>query len=642
MHVLYELSGDFKLAKIFSETDGSLQLESANGKRFKVKDKDVLLRFVCDDDFFFMPQAKSLADTIDLDLIWECAPQDEFHFTDLANEYFGAKPTSQQLAALLLRIHSSPIYFYRKGRGVYKPAPPETLKAALAAVERKRQENARVQLMVDDIKKGTLPDSLKSQARMLLFKPDKNTLEYKAWEKAVNESGQAPERLMLKLGGMRSAYELHMQRFVTEYFPRGTHFNDVQQAITIPADLPQIDASELQAFSIDDISTTEIDDAFSVQWLDADTLRIGIHIAVPALAMHFDDECAFNTIARNRLSTVYMPGDKITMLPDEIIEPFTLAEQRYVPALSLYLTVDAHTSAVTHHDTQLNRIWVARNLRHNHLDELVTEALLDQDDATQQTTPPLFEFQRELSALWRLMKVLSAERDVVRGKPEGGGFVDFNFAINSNDGNQDEQRVDITRRRRDAPLDRIVAELMICVNSTWGLMLADHGVPGIYRTQQNGKAKMQTAPAIHQGLGVMQYAWSSSPLRRYVDMVNQWQLLSVLRGTAPIFSPTSAALFSIIGDFDATYSAYNDFQDRMEKYWSMRWLQQQAKTVVRAQWIKEDLVRMLEFPMVTRVAGLPNDLQVGDELWVDVLEMDEVTLHIGLRFREKIVLSQPI
>jgi exoribonuclease-2 len=85
-----------------------------------------------------MERAQAEAETIDLDFLWQAAPPDEFGFVDLAREYYGNEPSSVQAAALLFRLHASPVYFYRKGRGRYRAAPAETLKAALAALERKR------------------------------------------------------------------------------------------------------------------------------------------------------------------------------------------------------------------------------------------------------------------------------------------------------------------------------------------------------------------------------------------------------------------------------------------------------------------------------------------------------------------------
>src|SRR6202011_5610039 len=108
-------------------------------------------------------------------------------------------------------------------------------------------------------------------------------------------------------------------RFLFGAFPRGTDFPRIDVRPTVP-DLP---LAAVRAFSIDDAMTTEIDDAFSVRALPNGHLEIGIHIAAPALAIPRGSP--LDAIARGRLSTVYMPGRKITMLPDDVIQRFTLA-----------------------------------------------------------------------------------------------------------------------------------------------------------------------------------------------------------------------------------------------------------------------------------------------------------------------------
>src|SRR3569832_396705 len=200
----------------------------------------------------------------------------------------------------------------------------------------------------------------------LLFKPDKNSIEYKALDAACNELQTTPQRLFLAVGGIESPKMLHLSKFLMECFPKGTGF----PAVSMPA-VSQLPVADVAAFSIDDVTTTEIDDAFSVTFLDAGTVRIGIHIAAPALGIARND--AIDAIARQRLSTVYMPGDKITMLPDALVEAFTLAEGRTCPALSLYAKLDPENWSLIATETRAESVPIAHNLRHNDLDALVTE-----------------------------------------------------------------------------------------------------------------------------------------------------------------------------------------------------------------------------------------------------------------------------
>src|SRR5438477_4246612 len=144
------------------------------------------------------------------------------------------------------------------------------------------------------------------------------------------------------------------------------------------------------------------------------------------------------------------------------------------------------------------------------------------------------------------------------------------------------------------------------INSSWGKLLADARVPGLYRAQAAGKVKMSTTPEPHQGLGVAQYLWASSPLRRYSDLVNQRQLLAVVAGEKPPYAEGDAELFAAATDFEVTYAQYAEFQNRMEHYWCLRWLTQERVTETTATVMRENLVRFDALPLVLRVADLPS------------------------------------
>lgn len=630
MNLFFEESGDFKVGTMMSQAGEAYQVEMASGKRSKVKIKDVLLQYEKPSPTDLMEQAKAVAAEIDLDFLWEVAGEEEFGFAELGAEYFGHAPLPAEAAGLILSLHSAPIYFYKKGRGRYKAAPEQSLRAAQAGIEKKKQQALVQAQYVEELKANKLPDSMKNIVMQLLFKPDKNSVEYKAMEAACNELHTNPQRLMLAAGGVESPKALHMAKFLFESFPRGAGFPDVPVPVP-PTNLPLAD---VKAFSIDDVTTTEIDDAFSVTRLADGNVKIGIHIAAPGLGIKPDD--AVDKMARARMSTVYMPGDKITMLPDSIVDAFTLAEGKTCPALSLYATLNPADWSVIATETRAEMVPIESNLRHNDLDDLVNEETLASGEGE-------YAHKEELGLIWQWAQVLEAARMVKREgfglKPEQNNRVDFNFYV-------ENDVVTVSRRKRGAPLDKIVAELMIFANSTWGKLMHDHGVPGIYRSQGQGvggwAAKMQvrmvTHAAPHQGLGVDQYAWSTSPLRRYTDLVNQWQILACAEHgvTAPLVAPfkqKDAELFAIVSQFDAAYAAYGDHQSNMERYWCLRWLGQENARQVEAVVLKDEVLRLVDIPLIIRLPGMPSVAR-GAQVKIDILRWDEVDLSIEARILE--------
>ena len=622
MYVLFEEDGAFKTGHILSEADAALQVESSTGKRSKIKRSNCLYTFTTPAPEALLSQAETLSQEIDLQFLWECAPQEEFDVETLGTDYFGHAPDTLEKTTLLLRLHSAPVYFHRRGRGRYKAAPPEILTAALAALEKKQRQAALTKEWSDQMVAGTLPAEIGEVAVSLITRPDKNSQAWKALDAACTATRQAPERLLLSLGAWPHALALHKGRFLATHFPRGTHFAETTVA-RVGQELP---LAEVEAYSVDDITTTEIDDALSVSTLTDGNIRVGIHIAAPGLAVTRGSD--LDALARARMSTVYMPGEKIPMQPDQVIEAFSLDAGRAVPALSLYVTANPLTGEILGHESRLERVAVRENLRHNLLDEAFSEeALAD--------TAQVLPYNDWIRPLWQLALALAKQREHVRGKPENNNRVEYSFYVDG-DPNDPNTLVRILPRRRNAPLDRLVAEYMILANSTWGGLLASYGLPGIYRSQQMGRVRMSTQALPHEAIGVPQYAWCTSPLRRYVDLVNQWQLIAAIEHgvSAPLvapFKPRDADLFAIIGGFEAQYVAWNDFQNNMERFWCLRWLQQQQITTCTATVLKEDLIRLNNAPLVARLPGLPQ-LGRGQQIELHITGADELALELEARY----------
>ena len=638
MHALFEEAGKFMAGRILSEADTSAQVELDSGKRVKVKAANILLKFEKPAPAELIAQAQAVAETIELDLAWEFAPEDDFGFADLARDYFSENATLAQQAGALFRLYEAPHYFRRAGKGRFKKAPAEILQQALAAIEKKKALLAQIDEWAAALGRGECPQPIRDQLYKILFKPDKNAPEYKAVVEASRATHTAPLDLLQKAGAIDSAYQFHWKRFLFENFPKGTGFPALA-APQPPADLP---LAPVQAYSIDDSQTTEIDDALSVQGLGTGTVVLGIHIAAPGLAIQ--PGSAIDQLGRARLSTVYMPGYKITMLPDEVVQIYTLDEGRANPAVSLYVTLNEATLEITGTETRLERVPVEVNFRHDQLDHIVTEQWLTDPSIQHENTPQALQDKREqLSFLYRLALHLKAQREVVRGKPENFNRPDYNFRLVGNQGAEPtgHEQVQISVRQRGAPLDLIVAEAVIVANSTWGSWMAELGVPGIYRSQASMapgvKVRMGTKALPHAGIGVKAYSWATSPLRRYTDLVNQWQIIACARhgATAALaapFKPKDADLFSIISSFDAAYSAYNGYQAGMERFWTLKYIEQNHITELTAAVIKEGpggsfLVRADDIPLVFPVLGAQN-LPRGARLKVRLGEVDEITLDI--------------
>jgi exoribonuclease-2 len=637
-YALFDDAGKFHAGRVMSEADSSIQVELDSGKRVKVKAAHVMLRFDRPLPAELVAQAQALGPEIDLDLAWEFAPEGDFGFADLARDYFDASAGPVQQAAALFRLFDAPHYFRRMAKGVFRKAPEETVKAALLGIERKKQLALQIETWAGELARGQCPEPVREQLFRILFRPDKNAAEYKAVVEATKLTHRSPLDLLKAAGAITSPYQFHWRRFLFETFPKGTAF----PALEAPPIKDELPLASVAAFSIDDSQTTEIDDALSVRGLGSGVVTFGVHIAAPGLAILPDGPV--DKVARDRLSTVYMPGWKLTMLPDEVVERYTLSEGRDCPAVSLYARYDEATLALLGTETILERVPIAANLRHDKLDAVITESSLAGESAAD------YPFAPELAFAFRLARHLKAQREVIRGKPENFTRPDYNFRLVRPEGADasaepvGNETVVITERKRGAPLDLIVSEAMILANSTWGGWLAECGVPGIYRSQASlapgVKVRMGTKPAPHAGMGVAQYTWATSPLRRYVDLANQWQIIACARHgrTAALvapFKPKDATLFSIISGFDTAYAAYGGFQTGIERFWTLRWLEQNGVRELDAAVLKEGLVRADTLPLVFKALGCEN-LPRGTRVRVQIDGIDLLTLDLHAKLLQKI------
>lgn len=611
MNIFYEESGQFKVAAIVQKNDATYQVDTQHGKRTKVKANNVFAEF--DGDMAaFLENAQAQAADIDTDLLWEVCGEEEFSAEAIAEEYYGHAPTKTEMAATLIALYAAPMYFYKKAKGVFKAAPEETLKQALAAIERKKQQDAQIDAWAEALKRGEMPSEIAADLKTILHAPDKQSLTYKAFTKAADALKTSAYELAKKTGGITSIPQYLQDGFEIKYFPKGTDFPD----LPLP-EMPDLPKADVTAFSIDDESTTEVDDALSLTDLGNGTKRVGIHIAAPSLAIKQGDKMEKNIM--ERLSTVYFPGGKITMLPENWIAAFSLDAGAYRPAVSIYFDVDSEFN-VGEPTCKIEAVNIAENLRIQTI-----EPHFNAETGLDEAGEMMFAHHQDL--IWFHQFAVALQK--ARGKYEPDRAPQYDYSIELDE----EGKVSVVRRERGSPIDMLVSEMMILANSTWAQMLHDNDLPGLFRVQPAGKVRMSTKSEPHIGMGVQHYGWFTSPLRRAADYINQKQLLSLIDDSAePLFQQSDAELFAALRDFDTAYAAYADFQRQMEAYWSLVYLQQQGTSELTATILKEDLVRIEGLPLVTRATGIPFDALPKSQVLLKITELDPEKQFIALNY----------
>ena len=336
-------------------------------------------------------------------------------------------------------------------------------------------------------------------------------LEWRALDQAATAAGPDARRSCSRsAGALAGPEDYFLRRFAFEFFPRGTGLRRRSPPLAEPEGLPD---AAVRAFSIDDHETTEIDDAFSVERLE-DGRAAGRRAHRRARALLRPRPSARGRRARAPVDRV-LPRrqDHDAARGRGGSWPRSSAGRR-VPAASLYLTLDPATL-----DGRGDRVarWSASrsptNLR-----------IARARDAPERGSGRRGPRRRARTATTCCSSGSSPEaaRGARGAGEEKGDRLDYTIRVA-------DGRVSIEPRRRGTPIDMLVSELMIHVNSTWGKLLAERGYAAIYRNQRGIKTRMEVEPGAHEWLGVSHYAWSSSPLRRFSDLANQRQLVAALR-----------------------------------------------------------------------------------------------------------------
>lgn len=221
MFVLFEEDGSFKAGTVLADNENSLQVENTHGKRVKVRRANVLLEFREPAPADLLARADAAAAGLDTDFLWEVCGEDEFAFIEFAADYYGHAPDATEAAAMLFSLHAAPMWFHRKGRGRYRKAPEDILRAAKAGREKKRQQAETLERMRGELLAGHLPAEFDSDdmVSQLLYRPDRNRIEVKALEAACVDTGLSAAKLFLKCGALSSSHDFHYKRFLFEHFP---------------------------------------------------------------------------------------------------------------------------------------------------------------------------------------------------------------------------------------------------------------------------------------------------------------------------------------------------------------------------------------------------------------------------------------
>ncbi|MBU2488106.1 MAG: RNB domain-containing ribonuclease, partial [Proteobacteria bacterium] len=386
------------------------------------------------------------------------------------------------------------------------------------------------------------------------------------------------------------------------------------------------DFTGLPVLTIDGQSTADFDDAISVEG-DGDLLRVGIHISDVAHFIRRGD--LLDAEARRRGSSIYMPDEKIPMFPPILAEGLlSLRAGTVRPAISVLVQMDTDANVLSYEVCQ-SLIRVGRQLTYHEVN-LMAGA------------------DKEIIALCSLAEKLKEQRldagAVVISLPEVNVWI------------SPEKEISVHRINRESASRNMVAEIMILGNRLMAEFLRDHECPAVFRGQpkprvrlyekdqgslfQNWMQRRQLArfcltpdPAPHSGLGVEAYVTSTSPIRKYLDLVTQRQIRGVL-GLDKTY--TRQEIMDVIQDVARPLSKVSRSQWTRSRYWLIHHLasrmgvQEDAMVLERR---KDRYVLLLTETMMEVVLpitpGMPT-LSPEDHLHVKVTKADPRALNLAV------------
>lgn len=520
---------------------------------------------------------------VDIRGLWEVLQGEaqEFSAEEIAELAFGEKAGPDQVSAVFRAMLADRVYFRFKPDG-FRPNPPETVEKILIQREREQQrerllkEGSEWIRSVWEGKVASPPSSVKEVVELLKEKAifgneaPRSALAEELLRRAGMSQPLAPFKILVRMGVWSQDENILIHRFgIRRSFPEEVEKEAFALASSFPQgeDSRRQDLTHLPLFTVDSPRTRDIDDALSFESNEGGKWRIGIHIAdvsclVPVGSL-LDQE------ALRRATTIYLPEERIPMLPPCVSEEAcSLVKGQLRPAVSLLLEVDPRGNLL---DYRFVRSWikVAQRLCYEEVDEMIQQG----DWAMARLL--------EIANTWRARRIQAGA--LLLPLPEVTVRV------------ESENTIFVEKRDRETPSQIIVSEMMIMANWLAARFLREAGVPCIYRVQPEPKERLtddphkadlltlykqrkllsrvstQLEPAGHSSLGLAPYSTVTSPIRRYLDLVLQRQLVSLLKGERPPY--TREDLERVGAQCEEMMAQASQMEQARQRYWLLRYLE---------------------------------------------------------------------
>ncbi|MTJ10033.1 ribonuclease R family protein [Anabaena sp. UHCC 0253] len=402
---------------------------------------------------------------------------------------------------------------------------------------------------------------------------------------------QSAFQLLIDLGLWSIHENLFLRRSsISVQFPHKV-LEVAQERLDFPPtdlDTNRLDLTHLKVYTIDDESTTEIDDGLSWEILPDGKERLWVHIADPTRLLIPEDELDLE--ARKRGSTVYLPTGMIPMFPEVLATgPMSLVQGKVCCALSFGVILD-QTGAVEDYCIHTGLIKPTYRLTYEDVDEMLELGV---------------QAEPEIAAIATWAKTRKTWR-------YAQGAISINMPEAMIKVKDDDINIDILD---DSSSRQLVAEMMILAGEVAARYGQTHNIPLPFRGQPQPelppdeellllpagfvrscamrrcmpKSEMSITPVRHAGLGLDTYTQATSPIRRYSDLLTHFQLKAHLRGEGLPFS--AEQLKEVMMTVMSTTQEVTMVERQTNRYYALEYLRrhpEQVWQVTVLMWLRED------------------------------------------------------
>jgi exoribonuclease II len=591
----------------------------------------------------FLQKIEKFLDPSSLEVAWEILIEDNQATSpsDLANLLFSELSAVTSYASYCL-LSNDKIYFKQKG-DLYEPRSlsqvSELKHQAEAAAQRAKLIEEFQQKISDKLSGSDVTWTTSDRSRLDCLEryalhgdeaSDKAAAQELLSFAKRSRNEQSAFQMLVDLGIWSEHENLNLLRSQIPIRFANELIAAAQECFTNPipdrmGDLRR-DLTHLHVYTIDDISTTEIDDGLSIETLSDGGKRIWIHIADPTRWL--DPESALDKDARKRGTSVYLPTGVIPMFPMDLATgPMSLIESKVCHAMSFAVDLDA-VGAIANYEIVASLVKPNYRLTYDDVEEMLQLGVED-------------DLER-LANYARLRKKWRVEQGAIEIH-----LPDTSVKVDSKDGDR------LTLELMEDTFSRqLVAEMMILAGEVAAKFAQTNNIPIPYRYQEQPelppldtlmqlpsgpvrefaicrcmtKGSLGLYASRHSGLGLDAYAQVTSPIRRYSDLLAHWQIKAFLLGEPLPF--TAEMLTAILQAIDPAIWDANQVEKQSVRYWSLEYLRRNKDVVWEAlmlDWLRENeklalvLIEDLGLKLPMRIT---RQIQVGDNLRIKTGEVD--------------------